>query len=99
MSWLLNILVCTMLVMSVPLLRAGDPAEKRPGRAESERKNEEWKNLSPEDRESRLKERKTNGAPSREEWTRRREAFQKMTPQEREVKRKEIKARLEKRIA
>jgi len=85
------------LVMAVA---AGEPAEKRSDREESEKRKEEWKKLSPEEREAKGKEwRKTNAAPAREEWEKRREQSRNMSPEERVAKRKEIKGRLEKRIA
>ena len=99
MSWLSTILTCAMLAASVELLRA-DPPEKRPGGEDAEKRKEEWKNLSVDERDARIKEsRKTNGVSSKSEAEKRREQFRNMTPEERTAKRKEIKERLEKKIA
>ena len=94
-------LAVVLLAAAWPTARAAEAAaEVNPAREELDKRKEEWKKLSPEERDARLKEwRKTNGGPNREEWDKRREAFQKMTPEEREAKRKEIKERLESRIA
>jgi ribosomal protein L29 len=59
---------------------------------------EEWKKLSPEERESRVKEWRKTNATFRTEGEKRRE-LRHMSPEERAAKRKEIKGRLEKRIA
>jgi len=101
MSWLLPLLIGAMLATSVVLLRAGDPVEKaRPDRASSEKRTNDWRKLSAEEREAKLKEwRKTNSIPSREEREKRREQYQKMTPEEREAKRQEIRDRLARRVA
>ena len=88
-----------MLALSVELLRA-DPPEKRQDREDAEKRKEEWKNLSADERDTRIKEsRKTNGVSSKSEAEKRREQFRNMTPEERAAKRKEIKERLEKKIA
>lgn len=96
----LRILILTMVLMSVVGSYGDDSPEKRPGREDSEKRKEEWKKLSPEEREVKQKEwRKTNGISSRTEAEKRREQLKNMTPEERAAKRKEIKERLEKRIA
>ena len=82
------------------VVRAGDAAENRLDREQSENRKEDWKKLSPEEREAKLKEgRRTNAAPAREDREKRREQLKNMSPEERAAKRKEIKGRLEKRIA
>ena len=81
--------------------QAAEPlAEKRPSSQELNKRREELKKLSPEEREAKLKEwRETNAGPARQEWEKRREEFNKLPPAEREAKRLEIRSRLEKRIA
>ena len=47
------------IVLGIALLAAGaadDPVEKRPGREETEKRKENWKKLSPEEREAKRKE-------------------------------------------
>jgi hypothetical protein len=100
MRSIFTILMCATLVASALVLRADDPPEKSPSREDSEKRKEEWKKLSPEEREAKMNEwRKTNAGPSRAEMEKRREQLKNMTPEERAAKRKEIKERLEKRIA
>jgi hypothetical protein len=95
MNWLFTIGTCATLAASALVLRAGDPPEKRPGREELEKRSEDGKKLSPEEREARTKEwRKTNGVSSKSESEKRREQLKNMTPEERVAKRKEIKGRL-----
>ncbi len=96
----LSILICAAFALSAAVLRAGDSPEKQSGRERSDKRTEGRKNLSPEEREAKMKEwRKTNGGPSRAEMDRRRDQLRNMTPEERAAKRKEIKGRLERRIA
>ena len=98
MKWLFTILTCAIFAASPIGVRAGDSPEKR-SRDDSEKRKEDWKKLSPEEREAKMKEwRKTNGVSSKGESEKRREQFKNMTPEERTAKRKEIKGRLEKRI-
>ena len=79
---------------------AEEPSDKRPTREEMEKRREELKKLSPEERDAKLKElRDKFGWPPREEPDKRRESPSKITSEERESKRKELKGRLEKRIA
>lgn len=100
MKWPLKALVVSALAASVIISRGGDSPEKRLGRDDLEKRKEEWKKLSPEEREAKMKEaRKTNGVSSRIDSEKRREQLKNMTPEERAAKRKEIKERLEKRIA
>ena len=99
MNWLFTILTCALLAAPLIIVRAGDAPEKSSGREDGEKRKEEWKKLSQEEREARMKEgRKPNGVSSKSESERRREQFKNMTPEERIAKRKEIKDRLEKRI-
>ncbi len=99
MKWSLKVLIVLMLAASVFVSHGDDSPAKRAGREESERRKEDWKKLSPEEREAKMKEwRKTNGVSSRSESEKRREQLENMSPEQREAKRKEIKERLEKRI-
>jgi hypothetical protein len=100
MKWRFPQFICALLLASGQVLKSGDSPEKRPGREPSEKRREEWNKLSPEERESKLREwRKTNGLTSRGDSDKLREQLKKMSPEERVAKRKEIKGRLEKRIA
>jgi hypothetical protein len=99
MNWLLTLLLSAVLGASVAVVRADDSNQKRGNREDSEKRKDEWKKLSPEERDAKTKEwRKTNGGPSRGEPEKRRE-LKNMTPEEHAAKRKEIKERLERRIA
>lgn len=100
-KWFSALLILPLFCGIGTALRAAEePAEKPIVREESEKRREERKKLSPDERDARTKEgRKTNGAPPREEWEKKREQFKNMTPEEREAKRTELKDRLEKRIA
>ena len=96
----LTILVFAMLAASAFNTRGDESRGKRQGRDNSEKNKDEWKKLSPEQREAKAKEgRKTNGVSSRSESEKRREQWKNMTPEQRAAKRNEIKERLEKRIA
>ncbi len=60
-------------------------------RLEWEKRREEWRNLSPEEREARLK-------VWRERWSTNRPNLKAMSPEEREAKRQEMRARFDKRF-
>jgi hypothetical protein len=95
----LTTFTCAWFLAAGLVTHAGDLPEKHPQRETSEKWREEWNKLSPEERETRIKEwRKTNGV-SRSEAEKRREHLKNMSPEDRAAKRKEIKGRLEKRIA
>jgi acyl-CoA reductase-like NAD-dependent aldehyde dehydrogenase len=53
-SLFLGIALCAAGTAVVPA--ADDPGEKRPGREETEKRKENWKKLSPEEREAKRKE-------------------------------------------
>src|SRR5436190_501064 len=99
-KWFSIILLSALFGAGLISLRAAEEPSNGPvSRDGSERRREERKPLSLEDRESKMKEpRKTNGGLSRAESEKRREQLKNMTPEERAAKRNEIKGRLEKRI-
>ena len=97
MNWL-TLLMSVLLMASVAVVRADEPAEKRPGKSESDKRKKEDKGVDRDDRDGK-ESRKTNHPPSRGDWEKRREQLKNMSPEERLAKRKEIKERLEKRIA
>lgn len=52
-----SLFFCLALVAALATAHAADePAEKRPGREESEKRKDNWKKLSPEEREAKRKE-------------------------------------------
>lgn len=96
MNWPFAIAVCACLAVSA--MAGDDDSPKRSNREPPEKLREQWKKVSPEERDARMKEwRKTNSA-WRVEGEKRRES-RRMSPEERAAKRQEIKGRLEKRIA
>src|SRR4051812_39002223 len=96
----ITIIGAALLACVIGVVRGDEPAEKHSTGEQSEKRKEEGKKISPEEREAKMKEgRRTNAAPAREELEKRREQLKNMTAEERAAKRKEIKGRLEKRIA
>ena len=56
-NWIWIVLAAALCGAGAPRLRAEDPpAEKRPTREEMEKRMEDWKKLSPEEREAKRKE-------------------------------------------
>jgi len=73
--------------------RAADPiSTNKPSREELEKRREEWRKLTQEERNAKLKEMRERSMEKR------RDEFNKLTPEEREAKRKELRERLEKHL-
>lgn len=100
MNWIFTLLMWALLAAPVVSVRADDSNNKRASREAAEKRHDDGKKLSPDEREAKQKEwRKTNGAPAGAESEKRRDQWKNMTGEERAAKRKEIKGRLEKRIS
>src|SRR5688572_28924916 len=90
MNWLITLLMSVLLSASMAVVRADEPAEKRPGKSESDKRKKDDKGFAREDRDGK-DPRRTNQSPSRSYWEKRREQLKNMSPEERLAKRKEIK--------
>lgn len=84
----------TMALMAamciIASVRAVDEAA-RPGKPIPEALRDQWKNLTPEERQARMRElrEKHPEGPNREEMEKRREEFKNLSPEERQAKMKE----------
>ena len=52
-KWIGAILAAALFVLGATGGRADEPAEKKPAREESDKRKEDWKKLSPEEREAK----------------------------------------------
>lgn len=53
-KWGWALVAAALLALGVPSMRAADePAEKKPSREEADKRKEDWKKLSPEEREAK----------------------------------------------
>jgi acyl-CoA reductase-like NAD-dependent aldehyde dehydrogenase len=56
-KWGWTLVAAVLLAVSAPSMRAADePAEKKPAREEADKRKEDWKKLSPEEREAKRME-------------------------------------------
>ena len=55
-KWALVVIAAALFASAPMTLAADEPAEKKPAREESDKRKEEWKKLSPEEREAKRAE-------------------------------------------